>query len=117
VKVQGQIGLKSGAEGVARRAVTWLTFVALALAVNACLESNMVRELFLFVGPAALLVFFGVNVAVLGFLLHEAGRSILRLLRKARPTAVMHKEVPVERLDDRFVGSPTMSTAGRAGSN
>ena len=104
MKVQGQIGLKPGEGGAARRAVTWLVIVAPGLAVYACLEDYMVRELFLFVALAALLVFFGLSVAVLSLLFHWAGQGLVCFVRGVKSRMARPRQVAAEGHAGALVG-------------
>ena len=104
--------------GRERRGFTLLAVVLLGVGGFALFERfYLVRELLLFAVFAALLVFFAANLAAVGILAHAVGRSIVGLLRKTRSTAALHEEIPAERHDGSFAGSPTMRTAARVDSN
>ena len=69
--------------------------LSVSLGLAACvplLDTYIVRELLLFVACAALFVFFAANLALLGILLHAAGRSLLHSVRKARPGIAQQEE-------------------------
>ena len=85
MKPQGQVQVKPRLMSRAKIAHV-LTAVLVGLATLVVfLNVYIVRELLLFVACAALPVFFAVNLAVLGILIHAAGVSLLQSIRKAKP--------------------------------
>lgn len=117
MKAQGQIELKPKQARVAALVAKLLPSALAWLAVSACLaRSYVVRELLLFVSFAAVLVLLGASVAVLGVLLHQAGRSIFRSVRIAKTGIAPPEEVHAESKADSFVGSPALRGAMRTDS-
>lgn len=85
MKVDGQVRITEKRVSGAKRALSLLAAVALVISVRIFVQENyFVRELLLFVGCAALLVFFAANLALLGILFHASGRSIVQHFRKSR---------------------------------
>lgn len=112
MKAQGQIGLRPEQATVATRVARFLPSALAWLAGSACLaRSYVVRELLLFVSFAAVLVLLGASVAVLGVLLHQAGRSIFRSVRIAKTGIARPEEVHAESEADSLVGSPVLRGA------
>ena len=62
------------------------------------LDVYIVRELLLFAACAALLVFFAVNLALLGILFHAVGRSLLQSVRQAKTGIARQAEAHAEHL-------------------
>ena len=62
------------------------------------LDVYIVRELLLFAACAALLVFFAVNLALLGILFHAIGRSLLQSVRQAKTGIARQAEAHAEHL-------------------
>jgi len=95
VKVEKQAGAKERRASEARRALYTLAVVLLAgIAAYICFDRfYLVREWLLVVALTALLVFLAANLAVLGLVVHAAGRMILGLVRKAQPRIVVAKEL------------------------
>ena len=62
------------------------------------LDVYIVRELLLFAACAALLVFFAVNLALLGILFHAVGRGLLQSLRQQKTGIARQAEAHAEHL-------------------
>lgn len=62
-----------------------------------------VRELCFFVGLTVVLVFMGVNLVVLGFLVKRTGVAILRFVRKAKPATAHEGQCPTSGGSARWI--------------
>ena len=87
--MQGQDAIDGKIPGSTVKAVTWTAALPFfAVAWNFLQRFYFVRELFVFVVVAALLVFLGANFVLLGILLQEAARGIARHVPKAQTRVV-----------------------------
>ena len=76
----------------------------------------ILQELFFFVGLTALLVFFGVNLVVVGFLFSKVWRGILQSYRKVKSKFTPQQEILAQPHDNLFAGSPRIDAPAGTGS-
>ena len=114
MKLEGQVRIRKKRASGVRRAFTLLAAVAVAISGRIFVQEDyFVRELLIFVGCAALLVFFAANLALLGILFHAAGRTIVQHFPKPRIAAL--EEGGSQQQTGPVVGAPTIATAPRIG--
>jgi hypothetical protein len=115
VKPEEQVRVSLKTTSRAKRALVLTAALVGLAALILLLDVYFVRELLLFVGCAALLVFFAANLALLGILFHAAWLSLLESVRKAKPGIARQEEAHAERRVSPLTVSPPISTAARAG--
>ena len=118
VKLESQVQAKEKpANGTKKAFVLHVRLLLVTMAFAISLETYFLREFLLFVACAALLVFFSVDLALLGVLFHAAAQGFLQSVGQPqpKPRIAQHEEAHAERLVGSLVVPPTISAAAGRG--